>query len=182
MAGVEAGAARPGAGRVRVGYAGRMGVARVMRVLGCGAMMLAGLGGCRGYAAPSLSVTRVQMGERTADGMVLVFEVEAENRNAVELPLREVRYTLRLDGRPVFSGVRSPEATLRRLGVQRFSFPAVVALGPGGSAPEGEVSFELDGVLSYTTPGQIAEILFDSGLRRPSVSFRDAGRIDLATP
>jgi len=42
------------------------------------------------------------------------------------------------------------------------------------------VRFEIAGHLAYTTPGQIAEILFDAGLRRPSVAFRDAGEIDLS--
>ncbi len=147
-------------------------------VLGCGWAAL-GLGGCSTYSAPALRVAKVEVGEQTSDGLVLRFAIDADNRNDIELPLREVNYTLRLDGKDVFTGVRSPEASLRRLGTQRIVFPAVVPLGPGVAAPSGLVRFEIAGNLEYTTPGQVAEILFDAGLRRPSVSFRDAGEIDL---
>ncbi len=137
------------------------------------------LGGCSSYSAPTLRVEKVEIGERSPDGLVLKFAIEADNRNDIELPLREVHYALKLDGREVFRGVRSPEASLRRLGTQRIVFPAVVPLKAGEEVPSGLVTFEIEGSLAYTTPGQIAEILFDTGLKRPSVSFRDGGQIDL---
>ncbi len=136
-------------------------------------------GGCKSYSAPTLRVEKVEVGEHTADGLVLKFAIEADNRNDIELPLREVHYALKLDGREVFRGVRSPEASLRRLGTQRIVFPAVVPLKAGEEAPSGVVTFEIEGSLAYTTPGQIAEILFDAGLKRPKVGFRDGGQIDL---
>jgi hypothetical protein len=39
--------------------------------------------------------------------------------------------------------------------------------------------FEIEGKLSYTTPGSIAQVLFDTGVRRPSVHFRQEGEVDL---
>ncbi len=146
------------------------------------------LAGCTSYAPPKLEVVEAALAAETPDGLVISFALDAANDNAVELPLRQVRYRLALDGRRVFEGVRSPEATLRRYGSQRIVFPAVVALGPEGDTgagrtrPTGEVAYRLEGELMYTTPGQIARILFDAGVSRPSVAFAREGRIDLGAP
>lgn len=136
------------------------------------------LAGCA-YRPPSLKVADVHLAERTDSGIVLLVSVEAENRNEVELPLRDVHYTVTLENGWSFSGVRSPEASLRRLGRQRFSFPAVFALAPGETAPQGEVGCTVSGRLGYTTPNQIAQDLFDSGVRKTTVSFRDEKRVKL---
>lgn len=141
-----------------------------------------GLVGCSSSSPPTLRVTEVEVGERTSEGLVLYFNLDAANRNEVELPLEQVRYTLSLDGKEVFRGVRSPEASLRRLGTQPVRFPAVVPLGPGEPGPSGQTSFEIEGRLEYRSPGEISRLLYDNGIYRPTVSFRDAGRIDLGTP
>jgi hypothetical protein len=152
----------------------------VMSVLGV--IVAIWLGGCAPYRAPQLAVSRIRLVEETPAGLVLNFDVDARNDNAVELPLREVRYTVRLhsdDGPPlVFTGVRSPEATLRRRGVQRVTFPAAVAVD-GQPRPTGPVRYTVEGELRYVTPGQIAQILFDLHIRRPRVWFRDEGMVDL---
>jgi len=149
------------------------------RLLGVLAIGLLCASGCSRYAAPTLSVAQTRVAEATGAGLVVNFDIDAQNSNEVELPLREIRYSLMLDGREVFSGVRSPEATLRRLGTQRFTIPAAVALGAGRPRPTGTVPFVLEGQLSYTAPGQIAQVLFDTNIRRPTVSFREAGTVDL---
>lgn len=142
-------------------------------------MVVCLLGGCGlSTKAPSLSLSKVEVGEQTEQGVVLYFNLDAQNQNEVELPLRQVKYALRVGGKEVFRGVRSPEASLRRLGTQRVRFPAVV---PAASIPAGALAFEVDGVLEYATPGQIAELLYDVGLRNPSVGFREAGTVDLAS-
>ena len=140
------------------------------------ALAAAALAGCASYAPPSVDVAEVKVGQATADGVVLDIGVDAVNTNPVELPLREVRYTLTLGGVEVFRGTRSPEATLRRLGTQRISFPA--ALPRGGGFGDGPVPYIVEGTLDYLTPGEIREILYDEGLLRPSVSFRSEGVVD----
>jgi hypothetical protein len=137
------------------------------------------LSGCTGHTAPSLSVAGSRQVEATPDGFVVAFDLEAQNANDVELPLREIRYSLTLDGREVFSGVRSPEATLRRLGTQRFTIPAAVALAPGQAPPAGPTPYVLEGRLAYIAPGQIAQVLFDINVRRPTVRFREEGVVEL---
>lgn len=135
--------------------------------------------GCSRYKHPGLSVAEVKMTEETASGYVLEFVLDTRNDNPEPLPLREVRYSLTLEGREVFSGVRSAQATLRRFGTQRISLPAAVPLEPGATPPRGVVRYGLDGELSYVTPGQIARILFDTRVRRPRVGFHERGELDL---
>lgn len=137
--------------------------------------------GCSSYSPPSLAVSRIRLVEETPAGLVLNFDLDARNDNEVELPLLELRYTVRLDGEVVFTGVRSPEATLRRLGTQRITFPAAVAIDEARAAgrPEGLARYTVEGELRYMTPGQIAQILFDLRVRRPRVWFRDEGLVDL---
>jgi hypothetical protein len=147
----------------------RMSVARWILLMGCVAV----LGGCGGYAAPSLHMSSARVTEQTAEGYVIDLAVDATNTNSVELPLKEIRYSVSVDGRQVFSGVRSPEATLRRLGTQTFHIPAVGA----GAAPTAGSRYVVEGRLRYLTPGRLAEVLFDIKVRRPTVRFREEGTL-----
>lgn len=143
-------------------------------------MVAAVVGGCAGSAAPKVSIADAQVAERTAEGVAMQFTLNAENSNDVGLPLRTVRYTLELDGRQVFSGTRSAEATLRRQGTQQIVLPAVMAAGQDPIAKmTGRVPYRISGTMTYVAPGQIAEILFDSGVRVPSTDFSGTGEIDL---
>ena len=134
------------------------------------AVLVGAMGGCASYAPPTLTVSSARVAEETDAGYVVDFAIDATNRNDVELPLKEVRYTLRLDGAEVFRGVRSPEASLRRLGTQQFHIPAAVPGRPAAGA-----RYALDGELLYITPGQLAQVLFDIRVRRPKVGFRQEG-------
>ncbi len=156
------------------------------RTLGIGVafgLTLVTLTGCGGhsYAAPKLRVTDAAVTERSDAGVVMKFTIEADNPNEEALPLREVRYDVYVDQRRVFSGYRSPEATLRRFGTQIVSLPAVIALPAGQAAPGGTASYRVTGTLVYQTPGSFAEVLFDNDLRRPTVGFSEDGQIDLST-
>ena len=145
--------------------------------LACSLLCLAlALVGCSGARAPSLSVSEVNVVERTSEGVAVEFVLDAGNPNRVELPLRQVIYSLSLDGRRVFTGERSAEATLRREGTQQIRLPAVVPLGAG--TLRGVRPYRLQGTLRYVTPGAFGEAMFEAGLYRPSVSFSDSGTID----
>jgi hypothetical protein len=137
------------------------------------------LGGCTSYRPPSLSVAGVAVTERTEAGVVLEFTLNATNVNSVALPLREMRYSLELDGREVFRGYRSPEATLRRYGQQHLKVPAAIALEPGQAPPSGAVKYTLEGTLTYLVPGEFAQVLFDADVRRPKVRFSQKGTLDM---
>jgi hypothetical protein len=140
--------------------------------------LVAGLGAGCAHRAPELAVADVRVTEATGDGYVVSFFVDAVNPNEAALPLREVRYTVWLDDERVFSGVRSAEATLNRLGTQRIRLPAAVA----GAGPPERGSWRIRGRLFYSTPGTLAEVLFDAGVIRPRVRFSDEGEGDFAGP
>lgn len=121
--------------------------------------------------------------QQSAEGLVVTFQMKAENRNAEPLPLRDVKYSLSLGGKEVFRGKRSAEATIRRYGTQEFTLPIAVPLGAGSSlaqAPGGEVAYGFRGSVEYELPGSIAEVLFDTGLRRTSAGFSEEGRLDFS--
>lgn len=135
--------------------------------------------GCGFTQSPRLEVVGVSLAEESEEAMVLVFAIDAENRNEIALPLRNVRYSAVLDGHSGVRTERSGEATLRRLGTQRIFLPVVIPLDPERGRPTGVVEYRLRGRMWYVTPGALAEALFDAGVRRPSKGFAKTGAIDL---
>lgn len=131
------------------------------------------------HKAPILVVKEARVVEESPQGLVVAFGLDATNLNTDAVPLGEVRYALKLDGREAFRGVRGGEATIRRFGTQPITLPAALIIGPDSPRPSGVVEYELSGTLSYIAPGRLAQILFDTGFSRPSVPFRIAGRIDM---
>lgn len=135
------------------------------------------LGGCFAYKPPALSVASATITDRTEAGMVLSFDIDARNDNTIELPLANVDYTVWLDGRRVFSGTRSAEASLRRVGTQKLTLPAAI---PADFIPDaGPALYRIEGRLTYLIPGRLAEVLFDAGVLRPKVAFGGHGDVDV---
>ncbi|MBX3406922.1 MAG: LEA type 2 family protein [Phycisphaeraceae bacterium] len=137
---------------------------------------------CASTSAPRFEFAGASVTEHTAEGVAVSITVDAYNDNDIALPLRDIDYVVEIDGRTVFRGTRSAEATLRRRGVQQIRLPAVVVLAPGERGPTGEADIRLVGRVTYITPGKLAEILFDSGVRVPSAPVAVAGRVDLGAP
>jgi hypothetical protein len=143
----------------------------------CG-LFVGTLGGCSSQAAPSLKVTGAEVAERSEAGLVVLFTVEAENASGVEVPLRDVEYTVSLHGKPVFSGTRSAQATVRRYGVQDFYLPAAI---PASQATQltGAVPYTVNGTVTYQVPGVLAKALFDMDVIRPSTGFEGRGVVEV---
>ncbi|MEL6328154.1 MAG: LEA type 2 family protein [Planctomycetota bacterium] len=141
---------------------------------------LAGVG-CRFGDAPRFRVLAVEEASRTDEAVVLRFTLEARNRTDDQLPLRQADYALDLDGRRVFSGSRSAEVTVGSFATQPFTLPAVVPIADAAELLDGrsEVSYALSGRVEYITPGQLAEVLFDSGLRRTTAPLGARGVLEL---
>lgn len=135
------------------------------------------LTGCSSYDAPTLSVSSVVLADRSDEAVVLDVTLDAQNTNEVELPLETVEYTVLVDGRVVFEGTRSAEATLRREGAQQIVLPVAIRLDPDVEL-RGSYPYRIRGELTYVTPGEIAQLLFDAGVRRPTVGFSDRGTVD----
>lgn len=136
-----------------------------------------GLIGCSSADRPTIAFSSARITEETDAGMVISFVLDATNTNDFDVPLERVRYTLELGGEEVFSGTRSAEATIRRLGTQQITLPAAIDLTEH-PAPTGETPYVLAGSIVYVTPGEIAELLFDAGVRRPRMVFRHEGVLD----
>lgn len=151
--------------------------------------------GCSAPADPRIRIEGPVIGERTPDGLTLIYELVAENPNDFELPLMDVRY--RAVGRPlgeagpsdlvegviegvvdtglelalgsddvVFDGERSAQASAPRQGTSRVRLPVPI---PAGSEPTGTV--ELRGTLTFRRPGRLFRTLSQIGLYREA-SFR----------
>ena len=149
------------------------------------ALLAAGapLAGCAGIRAPGFEVLSVALESETDEAFVLDFTLRATNDNDEAVPLREIRYTLTLEGKRVFSGVRSAEVTLPPGGVQIITLPASVLIAEGVPTPDDErADYRLAGAVTYLAPGSIAELLFDANVRRPTAHFADAGVLEFSDP
>lgn len=158
-------------------------VARRLTMLAALASAAALLVGCRGFAPPVVRVVDARVVEQTDRGIAVDFVLEGTNRNSEEIPLQIVRYSLAIDGDRVFTGERMAEATLRRFGTQTFVLPVAATWDdlPSEGRPVADAPrtrrYRLAGTLQYIAPGALAEVFFDTGVRRPSVRFAAEGEL-----
>lgn len=145
-------------------------------------MALAALLGCSTSAPPTIRVTDARIVEQTSEGVSMIFVLEGTNTNTEEITLQRVLYSLSIEGQRVFSGERMAESTLRRLGAQTFILPVSARWEdiPGPARAEGDeriLGYELRGSLQYIAPGALAEVFFDTGMRRPTLRFSIPGEL-----
>jgi hypothetical protein len=154
-------------------------VKRPRRATALLALAAALLTGCSGRTPPTVSVTGATLRDRSPEAAVVEFVIEARNPNDIELPMRQVVYTLSVDGRRVFEATRDAQATMPRNGVQTITIPAVVPLRGERAVEPGLLPYRLSGRIYYSLPSQLADVLFDAKLSRPNVGISDRGEIDL---
>ncbi|MBS0197235.1 MAG: LEA type 2 family protein [Planctomycetes bacterium] len=142
----------------------------------CLVLCAGALVGCSSTQAPTFAVTSATMKDRSPDGVVLEFTLDADNPNNEALPLQDVTYDVSLDGKQVFHGVRSAEATLRRYGRQQLTLPACVA---AADAAGPLAKYRISGEVVYVVPGAIAQTLFDQEVFRPTANFSGEGTVEL---
>ncbi len=132
-------------------------------------------GGCSRPGPPRFQAVGVTRTGSSAEGVELLFHINAINDNKDALPLRRITYTLALDGQEVFSGVRSPETTLSRYETHEIDLPAIVPIeyDTRGIAP-----YRIRGSVTYLTPGKLAEVLFESDVLVPEADLNISGEID----
>ena len=141
------------------------------------------LGGCGGVKRPAIAPAGVSVIELNEGAATIGVAVELRNPNDEELELREFNYRVEIAGREVYAGRRAAQATLPARGSRVIELPAVVHLDTMAiSAIEADgVRYAIRGSLTYLAPGAIAEILFDSGVRKPEVRFGHEGIAPLAS-
>lgn len=143
---------------------------------------LAGAPGCSSFRAPTVSVHDVSVTDATEDALALSFVMDLKNPNRAAVPLHEFVYTLAIDGKEVYAGRRAGGVTLSADGDRQVLLPAVVPYSKVGWTAvtlPASVSYRLTGQLQYDAPNRLAQILFDSGVRRPKVSFAQRGQLQL---
>lgn len=122
------------------------------------------------------------MNERTDEAAALNLDLTLVNPNAEPLRLQEFDYSLSVAGKTIFTARRAALATLPAQGQSQMVLPGVVRYDQTGwtaaALPE-SVDWSISGVVTYIAPGSVAEILFDTGVRRPSADFSAKGRVVL---
>ncbi len=159
-----------------------MGNAGVAASLAGMVVLAAGAAGC-GQRSPRVAVAAVTLGDSSDEALVLQFQLDLVNRGSEPLRLREFRYRLSVDGKPVFRGRRTAEATLGAGVTRRMQVPAVLRydrMGWTATDRPAEIPYTMSGSLLYISPGELAEILFDTGVRKPTVGFEGKGTVRLS--
>ncbi len=98
------------------------------------------------------------------------------------MPLHEFRYTVSINGKEVYAGRRAGGATLSAVHTRQVLLPAVVPfdkLGWNAQELPASMSYRVQGQLQFIAPNRLAQILFDTGVRKPKVSFKGRGEIHL---
>jgi hypothetical protein len=134
-------------------------------------------GGCSSFRPPSVQLVDAAVLEIGTDALQVGIELELANVNDEPMRLIELEYRLSVEGRGVFEGRRAAQATIARDGRRRIVLPAVVRFDDvewNGSVPP-EIPYALTGTVLYIAPGELAEILLDTGLRRPRSTFTVRG-------
>lgn len=140
--------------------------------------MCLSLGGCNKALAPTFTAVGVREVEHSNNRSVIEFLVEAKNPNKEPIPLKQIVYTVDLDGVEVFSGVRSSQITLHTYSSHVFALPAVLPLDMLSGT--GEVTYTLSGIAQYIPPGRLAEVLFDAEVKVPEATIELTGTINLS--
>ncbi len=129
-------------------------------------------GGCA-VQRPSARVTGVEIAEATEEGSRLLVTVVLDNPRDEPLPIRRSRYELSVDGE-TFEFTDLAAATMPAQGSQTLRLPAAVRVP---AAAVGSRPYEVRGSVVYEPPGEIRDLLTDSGVPLPSVTFSQSGRL-----
>lgn len=140
------------------------------------------MAGCGFNTPPRIQVEKVSLVEATADRGLLELELHLENPNTDPLELERFSYHVNINGKRQFRGEWAALRTLPSNGYAVIPIPAVIpistfgdTLPEPGSTVEMDLSWGISGSLRYREPGFIADLLFDTGMRTPSVGFSGRG-------
>ena len=134
--------------------------------------------GCSSYLPPTIELADISITDRSDEAWVVGVRVDMTNPNSEPLELLTFDYEFSLDGRVVFRGRRAAEATLSSRGTKTLALPSVLRFDRIDAAAARELegrSWSMRGSLIYVTPGEIAELLLDTGVRKPTVNFAGRG-------
>ena len=141
------------------------------------------LTGCSFDTPPQISVESVNalaMTEATNSHLQLGIELDLYNPTEEPIQLERFRYTLKTSADTSWSGSWSALRTLPPQSTVRMRLPAVIPALPA-IQPE-LMGWTISGDVSYKAPGRWAQILFDTGFRRPTHDFSGKGTAMAGNP
>ena len=133
--------------------------------------------GCSSFKAPGIAVLDATLVESTAEANRFDVEIDLMNPNDEALEIREFSYSFTVTGGPAYTGRWSLGQTLAPGHRSQVTLPAVVVLDPAAGT---EPRWRIRGQVLYVSPGALAEILLDSGVRKPRARFRGEGTVRVA--
>jgi len=143
---------------------------------------MAAISGCSGFRDPVVTIVNASLTETSESAIGLGLRLELANSNSEPVELYEFTYAITINGTGTYRGRWAASATLPANGSRHLVIPAVVRydqLGWTEDSVPAQARFDVTGTLLYIAPGDIAEILFDTGVRKPTVAFSGRGIIIL---
>ena len=125
---------------------------------------------------PTGEVLGVRVVDKTQAGVRVEATVRVTNPNPVELPVEEASVSFRLGERGrSFEAPVQPAVSLPPNGAQTFTVAAAVPL-PGRTVAAG-LPYRFQTTLHYRPPGELREIMTESGIGLPSLTVGGNGRL-----
>lgn len=149
-------------------------LSRTLRCLMLGSA--AALTGCVFDTPPNITVEEVKWlarGESDPPFIELGVELMLQNPTAEPIQLETFEYTFRAENGQQWKGAWSALRTLPAGASIPLQVPAIVQELPDQDVLQ--TGWKVSGTVSYKAPGRWAQILFDTGFRRPTHDFRGQG-------
>ena len=134
--------------------------------------------GCTGVQQPRVDVRSPQLLQTTQDGGRMSVTLELTNPNAEPLSLPRAFYALSVEGLGTYRFEGKPNAALPPRGSQQVSFAGAIAAAP--AEWQGR-RYRVNGRIEFEPPGQIREMLTESGVPLPSITFEQEGELESAS-
>ena len=124
---------------------------------------------------PEIQVEKVELTQRTDEGLRMEVTVRLSNPNQIALPLVYASYGVELDGLGRFELGDTTNRTLPARGSQIVVLPAAFAITQPLPAA---TPYRVWGHVQYEPPGQFRRVLTESGIPLPGASFALDGRLE----
>lgn len=146
------------------------------------AVLVVLLAGCATGGTPTLDVKGFAVSDRSDEAVALDVLVDVGNLTVEPIDLVVFNYRVAVDGQNVFAAEWNALNTAPAGRFQVVELPAIIRYedvewSPAAPLPTSRMT--VNGSLTYLKPGTLTEILFDTGVRRPKVSFAFDGEVDL---
>lgn len=140
------------------------------------AILMTALTGCAVLRPPAVEVLGAELTERTDEATRLEIHVRLRNPNDEALEILQYDYRVEVDGAPDYLGRRAGMTTMGPGSTTEAMLPAVIVGRTTGNVGGWRVGgWRVGGTVQYLTPGALADILFDTGVRRPKARFSGRG-------